>query len=641
MVISRSIEPIDVSDTQLEKLLESAHLPSLLLALAHDLGDLSILREDLIPDSSPAIRALGGYAPEQAEAARTVALEALKRFRDGGNRLGPDPTDDDLERFLEHMTRGELTPEYVPLLLEELDYPVHDARAPRWRKDELATEREFSAVVIGAGMSGVLAGYRLKQAGIPFTIIEKNEEVGGTWYENTYPGARVDNSNHMYSYSFAQRPDWPYFHSTQKVLHEYFSNCADEFGIRPHVRFNTEVLSADWNDDRAIWEIRVESAEGAEVLEANALIAATGQLNRPKFPDIPGQSTFAGPSFHSARWDHSVDLRGKRVAVVGSGASSSQLAPEIARDVSELLIFQRTPNWYAPVPDYQDAVSPEQLWLFTHVPRYAQWYRFWVFWTSSEGALPSARVDEGWDGQSDSIGKANDEVRLLFTNYLKEELRDRPDLLEKVLPDYPPASKRIVFDNGAWPEMLRRENVTLIADSIAKITSKGVRTDDGEEHEVDVLIYATGFDASHFLTPITIRGREGIDINEQWDGDARAYKGVLVPNFPNFFMMYGPNTNIVVNGSIVYFSECEMVYILSCLELLLRSDRRAIDCRQDSHDRYNEWIDEGNRRMAWGVARVPSWYRNEKGRTAQNWPYTLLEYWQQTHQADANDFELL
>jgi 4-hydroxyacetophenone monooxygenase len=279
-------------------------------------------------------------------------------------------------------------------------------------------------------------------------------------------------------------------------------------------------------------------------------------------------------------------------------------------------------------------------WLFRHVPRYAQWYRFWIFWTSSEGLLPSARVEEGWDGNPESIGEANDLMREMFAGYMRAQLADRPDLAEKVIPKYPPASKRIVLDNGIWPETLKRENVRLITDKIAEITPRGVRTEDGQEYRADVLIYATGFQASRFLTPMTVRGRNGIDLNEQWDGDARAYMGVVVPNFPNFFMTYGPNTNIVVNGSIVYFSECEITYVMSCLELLLRTGAKFFDCRQDVHDRYNEWVDRGNLGMAWGVAEVPSWYRNAKGRSAQNWPYTLLEYWQQTRAVNAEDYVL-
>jgi 4-hydroxyacetophenone monooxygenase len=642
MSVSQDIQPFAADDDKVRATLKDAHLPSLLPALAQNLGDLSLLREDLVPDTSPEMRAIGGYTEAQLAGAEEVAFESLKRLRDAGAVDAPALTDSDIHKLLQHLTGGELTEDYVPLLLEELDYPVKDARAPKWTKDSVGRVEPFSVVVVGAGMSGLLAGHRVNQAGLDFTIIEKNPDIGGTWYDNTYPGARVDNQNHMYSYSFAQKPDWPYFYSTGKVLYDYFDECTDQFGIRDRIRFNTEVLSADWKEDAAVWRIRVRGSDGAEeTIEVNALITSTGQLNQPKLPDIPGQGSFEGPSFHSARWDHDVDLRGKRVAVIGNGASASQIIPEVAKEAGELVIFQRTPTWYAPVPNYHDAVPENLNWLFNHVPRYAQWYRFWIFWTSAEGLLPSAAVDEGWDGNPESIGAANDLIKEMFTSYMQAELADRPDLAEKVIPTYPPASKRIVLDNGIWAETLKRDNVELLTDKIDEITPRGVRTTDGMEHAADVVIYATGFQASRFLAPMAVHGRNGIDLNEQWDGDARAYLGVTIPNFPNFFMTYGPNTNIVVNGSTVYFAECEVTYIMECLRMMLKGGHRSLDCRQDAHDSYNEWIDKGNLGMAWGVAEVPSWYRSESGRSAQNWPYSMLEFWQQTREAKSADYQLV
>jgi 4-hydroxyacetophenone monooxygenase len=487
-----------------------------------------------------------------------------------------------------------------------------------------------------------VAAIRLSQAGVPFTVIEKNGDVGGTWWENTYPGARVDNSNHMYSYSFAQKVDWPYHFSTQAVLHDYFSSVADEYGVRPHVRFNTEVESMAFNDETATWTLQLRTGDGRrETMEANAVVSAVGQLNRPKMPEIKGLGSFEGPSFHSARWDHDVDLRGKRIAVIGNGASASQLIPIVAEEAGELLIFQRTPTWYVPVPHYHDPVPARLQWLFRHVPGYAQWYRFWLFWTSAEGLLPSARVDEGWDGNQESIGKANDELRMMLTGYLEGQFGDRPDLREKVIPKYAPASKRMVLDNGIWAKTLKRDNARLITESIAEITPRGVKTNDGEEYAVDVIIYGTGFQASRFLTPMKVTGRHGVDLNDDWGGDARAYLGITVPDFPNLFLMYGPNTNIVVNGSIIYFSECETNYIVGSLRMLLEGNHRAMDCRRDVHDEYNARVDEENMKMAWGVAEVPSWYRNEKGRSAQNWPFSLLEYWQRTREPNATDYEFL
>jgi 4-hydroxyacetophenone monooxygenase len=491
-------------------------------------------------------------------------------------------------------------------------------------------------------MSGILAGIRLKQAGIPFVIIEKNADVGGTWYENVYPGARVDVPNSFYSYSFAQRADWPKYFSTQDVLLDYFRSCADQYDIRDDIRFNTEVLSADFDDAACTWTLRLRTPDGREeTVATNAIVSATGQLNRPNIPQIPGASVFAGPSFHSARWDYGVDLKGKRVAVIGTGASAAQFVPSIAPDVAQLDLYQRTPNWFVPVPHYHADVPQGLQWLLTHVPHYPHWYRFWTFWTTTDGLLPAATVDDSWPDKSRSVSAENNVLRTILEGYIRSQFADRPDLLEKVLPPYPPAAKRIILDNGVWATALKRPNVSLITDGIERITADGVVTTDGVERPADVIIYGTGFTASKFLTPMTVRGRRGIDINEQWDGDARAYMGVVVPNFPNFFMLYGPNTNIVVNGSIIYFSECEVQYVMGCLRMVLERKQRALDCRREVHDAYNERIDAANAKRAWGASSANSWYKNARGRVSQNWPFNVIEYWQQTREPNPADFEFL
>src|SRR5690606_34427153 len=268
--------------------------------------------------------------------------------------------------------------------------------------------------------------------------------------------------------------------------------------------------------------------------------------------------------------------------------------PVIAQKVGHLTIFQRTPNWFVPVPHYQDEVPAGLQWLFRHVPHYIHWYRFWLFWNTTEGLLPAACVDENWPHRDRSVSEANEQLRALLAGYLQMQFADRPDLLEKVLPNYPPAAKRIILDNGIWAQTLKRDNVELLTDRIKEITPRGVVTEDGTEREFDVIIYGTGFQASKFLTPMKVVGRNGVDLHGQWDGDARAYLGITVPNFPNFYLLYGPNTNIVVNGSIIYFSECEVQYIMGCLKMLLEKGYKAMDCKKDVHDAYNERIDKGN-----------------------------------------------
>jgi 4-hydroxyacetophenone monooxygenase len=638
------IEPITESDDELRAILLEAVLPPLLPALAYLTGDLSLLREGLRPD--PLLFQLpdGGFTDDQADEIRRLALDALIAFRDGGCRPAPPLADADVLRIMEFAVGGAEMGPYLPLLEEELAHRGEDRRAPSWHKDEVAPDVPFTVAVIGAGLSGLLTAHRLRQAGIDHVVLEKNPDVGGTWYENRYPGCRVDNPNHNYSYSFAQRHDWPFHYSTQPVLLQYARDCADAFGVRDSIRFDTEVTDAVWSDDEHRWTLTVRTADGGEdALVVDAVVSAVGQLNRPNLPtSIPGFGTFEGPSFHSARWDPDVDLAGKRVAVIGTGASAMQFVPEIAPVVGELLVFQRTPAWMGPAPDYHDPVGEELRWLYRHVPGYSEWNRFCIFWRLGDGAIAGVTVDPEWDGGGESVSAVNEFLRQVLLGYITEQFADRPDLLEACTPHYPPGAKRIIRDNGAWPGALMRDNVRLLdGGGIRAITPTGIVTADGTEEAVDVIIYGTGFTASKFLTPMTVTGRDGLDLHEHWAGDARAYLGVTIPSFPNLFCLYGPNTNIVINGSIVYFSECGVRYILGLLGLVLATGHRAAEVRGEVHDTYNERVDAENDRMSWGAAHVNSWYKNEHGRVAQNWPFTLLEYWQLTLAPDPEDYELL
>ena len=380
-------------------------------------------------------------------------------------------------------------------------------------------------VVIGAGMSGLLAAHRLQQAGVSFVVLEKDADVGGTWFENTYPGCRVDNPNHNYSYSFAQRHDWPLHYSTQDVLLDYLRRCADEFGLRDHIRFGTEVESAIVVGRRPpVDGTRPAARIGALRPDRGRRRHQRGRAAQP--PLVPSPSTGAtrspASSFHSARWDHDVDLRGKRVAVIGTGASAVQFVPEIAGDVGELLVFQRTPPWFGFTPEYHDPVPDGLRWLYAHVPYYSEFNRFWMFWKMGDGSLPGVRVDPDWEGDGASVNAMNDMMRMVLTNGIEGHFADRPDLLEHVVPRYPPGAKRLLRDNGVWPAALQRDTTSLITTPIRAITATGIVTDDGVEHEVDVIVYGTGFQASRFLTPMRVTGRGGVDLHEQWGGDARA-----------------------------------------------------------------------------------------------------------------------
>ena len=628
-------EPITEDDAAIRAALEGADVVPLLVSVAHLTGEHDLLVDDLRPDQSRLMEPDIGMTPEQLGRGRDLAAAALARHRDAGNEPAPLPAGDELRHLIEFLTGDGLEP-YLPLLVEELALDG-DQRAPEWSKDEVAPDADFRVAIIGSGMSGIVCAHRLAQAGVPFTIFEKNPDAGGTWFENRYPGCRVDVANHLYSYSFAQTGDWPQYFSTQPVLHEYFRTCLDRFGLEEHVRFGTEVAGATRDEDAATWTLHL--VDGDDEPGWNAVVSAVGQLNRPNWPNIEGRDRFAGETFHSAEWDHSVDLAGKRVAIIGTGASAAQFIPTVAEQAGHLTVFQRTAPWLIPTPNYHDDLDDGLVWLLRKVPGYARWDRLWLLWRTLEGLAPMAVVDPEWDQGELSVSLPNDLIRQLLTAYLQLEFAD-PELLAKVLPDYPPLAKRFVRDNGIWARTFTRDDVELNTTEIAEITETGVRTADGVDHDVDVIIYGTGFQASKFLTPMQVTGEGGVDLHEEWAGDARAYLGLTVPRFPNLFLMYGPNTNIVVNGSIIYFSECEAHYIVESVRLLLEGGKRAMTVRPEVHAEFGRAVDEANSRMAWGASKVSSWYKSASGRVAQNWPFPLLEYWERTRTPEPDEYVL-
>jgi 4-hydroxyacetophenone monooxygenase len=637
-----SESPYPDIDAALDAALPEAHLPALLASLIHLTGDDSLLRPDTRPSYVlMADNKLGGYSDAVQDEIRSRARAAIKAHL-AGAPMPQHLSNGTVRRMMDWVAGADIPDHYAPFLLDELNLDGRTTKTPDWTAPKLkAAARRLKVVVIGAGMSGILTGIRLKQAGIDFTIVEKNPDVGGTWLENAYPGCRVDNPNHMYSYSFEPNHDFPQFYSTQPVLLAYFQRVVDKHDLRPHIRFETEVTEAVFDEASALWRVEVKSKDGRrESLEANAVITAVGQLNRPRMPDIPGVESFAGPSFHSSRWRKDVDLAGKQVAVIGTGASAYQFVPEIAPKVAGLEVFQRTPPWPLPGPTYHHDVPEGKKWLLEHVPYYDKWYRFFLFWMLTDGLYEMVKADPDWAGGEGAVSEANAGLRFMLEEALKAQAPDKPDLLAKVIPAYPMGGKRALVDNGVWMEALQRENVDLITTPVARVTPKGVETKDGVLHEADVLIFGTGFHASRFLWPMRIVGRGGKDLNEAWSGDARAYLGMTTPGFPNLFMIYGPNTNIVVNGSIIFFSECSVRYIVGCLKLLAEEDADTIEVRRDVHDAFNVKVDKANALMAWGAPQVTSWYKNATGRVSQNWPFPLVDYWTATVTPNPDDFIL-
>ncbi|MES2536277.1 MAG: NAD(P)/FAD-dependent oxidoreductase [Pseudomonadota bacterium] len=613
-----------------------AHLPTLVMSIVHLTGDTSILQAE---------RPVYGLFDERqrtySDAAKTLirqrARAAIIDYANG-RPLPPPPDSTVVQQMMNYIAGADIPERYIPFLMEELMLDGVDPNTPQWTEPALRTSASgMFVVVIGAGLSGILAGVRLQQAGIPFVIIEKNKDVGGTWFENTYPGCRVDSTNHMYAYSFAATGHaWPMWYSTQPTLLGYFGKVADQHELREHIRFETTLVEAVYDEKRTVWTVRLRARDGAEsTIEATAVMTAVGQLNQLRLPDIKGLDTFAGDAFHSASWRHDVDLSGKRVAVIGTGASAFQIIPAIAPQVGKLSVFQRSAPWIMPTKNYHDRVGSGFQWLLDNVPFYEKWWRFFLFWSFTDGVYDAVRLDE-----NGAPNAQNTRIRELLSRQMRQQLEGAEHLADKVIPDMPFGSKRALRDNGSWIKTLRRDNVDLVTDNIAEINSAGIRTTDGKQHDVDVIVFGTGFRATEFLKEVNIVGRGGCVLSEFWDGDAKAYLGMMVPNFPNFFMLYGPNTNIVVNGSIIMFSECAIQYVLSCLRLLAERGADSLEIRPDVFEAFNEAVDERNANMAWGAPDATNWYKNAAGRVSQNWPFPIVDYWYATREAQADDLIL-
>jgi 4-hydroxyacetophenone monooxygenase len=627
-------QPFTTPDEQIAKALLDVSIPTLMLSLVHMSGDPGLIRGELKPAGLFLNEVQGYMSEEDKAAARKIALEVIADYRDRGcpepEPIGPEL----LQEMMQWLVCEPVPPEYVPMLLEEMELDGRDARAVR------GSPADFPVVVIGCGESGLLAGIRLKEAGIPFTIVEKNAGVGGTWWQNTYPGARVDVGNHFYCYSFEPTDQWTHFFAEQPELQAYFQSVMDRYDIGSHVLWETEVTEASWDDDTATWSVRARDRNGATTtLSARAVISAVGQLNRPHVPDIDGQQDFAGLAFHSSEWDHSVDLRGKRVAMIGAGASGFQIAPAIAGEVDRLTVFQRTAQWMFPNPNYHAAVGPGVQWALRHLPFYGRWYRFLLFWPGCDKGLDAARVDADYPDQQTAVSQINKITRIMFTEWISSQVGDDAELLAKVVPDYPATGKRTLQDNGSWLRTLTRDNVELVRTGIDHIEADAVVTVDGERYRADVMVYATGFQANKILWPMAISGRDGEILSERWGERPSAYLGITMPGYPNFFCMYGPGTNLAHGGSLIFHSECQMRYITECLELLIAGGHKSMEPTEDKAADWHDRSQAEMRKLVWSQPSVKhSFYKNKFGEVYVLSPWRLVDYWTWTREPDPADF---
>lgn len=453
-----------------------------------------------------------------------------------------DPGDELVLKMMRATLGENVTPEYAPLMREEMGFVPREARWHKRPADETLARQHV--LIVGAGVCAIALGVALGRLAVPYTIVEKQAEIGGTWYVNRYPGCGVDTPNHSYSFSFGARNPWTRYFAQRQELLDYLLKVVREYGIRKNVRLNTELVASRWDESKRRWISMLKTKDGEETFELTALVSAIGQLNDPSPARFEGDEDFKGLKVHSAMWSEDIKLDGKHVAVIGTGATAMQLVPAIADRVASVTVYQRTAQWARPVKGYSDPITEGAQWLLAHLPFYVQWYRFNMFWRYGDGLLPFLRKDPAWPHPDRAVNKGNDRHRQELTDFILSELKDRPDLIEKCVPTYPPYGKRILLDNN-WFRTLTKPNVELVTDKIDRFAPEGVVTADGGLRRHDIIVISTGFKVSEMAARLNITGREGKNLKQAWgDDNPTAYLGLTVPDFPNLFLMLGPNSGL-------------------------------------------------------------------------------------------------
>jgi 4-hydroxyacetophenone monooxygenase len=609
----------------------------LLMVLVHLTGDLALF-DRIAPHIKHPWEGLTKLPDDLDQALRQQLFDVLTADPQPARKPVPKAL---LQKMMSACVAEPVTDEFIPMLIEQCGFELEAGGAPPRRKPPAG----FKVAIIGAGLSGIAAALKLGEAGYDYVVFDRNSEVGGVWWENTYPGVGVDTPSHFYSYSFDINPAWPKYFSNGPSLMAYLKGVVDKNALRAKIRFETEVTACAYDDANHRWRVdsRDRKSGAARGEEFDAVISAGGLFNHPSRPDIPGLDDFAGPVVHTATWDGEVELRDKRVALIGTGASAIQVGPAIVGEVGSLTVFQRTPPYLLVRNDFRasPAVPEGMIWLQKHVPHYARWLRFYTYWSAADTCTYGlVKVDPDWPHQHESISPQNALYRDRALAGMRAKLAERPDLLEKVTPKYPIMGKRILQESN-WCDMLKSPNCTLITERIERATEAGLTTADGQQVEVDVIVLATGFQMTKILDHIAVTGADGVELKEVWkDEDLRAYYATMIPGFPNYFMIGGPNGGATHGAGVNLYSEAQVNYILECLDMLFETGAAALSPKIEAHDAYNERLDKMLSGMIWNHPSVSTYYKNSKGRNFISWPWRIVDFWWKMRAPERDDFIL-
>jgi len=632
-------KPATVDEAFLSRALDHANLNVLRVALYQHTQDPELAAMTVIKHARPGSPFLFSVlSPEDDAKVRAKAIAYLLGTSDRDLTI---PTKAQAGRLMELFTGDPLSTSDHDFGWEELAFDGFP-RAAEWSgRPAPEAIAKYNVTIIGSGFSGLIAAIQLERLGIRYRIIERQGGIGGTWFLNDYPDARVDITSFLYQYKFEKSYPWKSYFATQGELRDYVDYIVDKYGLREKIALNTSVTHAEWVPDENMWALAIANADGSrETFRSNFVISASGLFSTPKLPDIPGIEDFEGAMFHSTAWDHGYDYAGKRVAVVGTGSTGSQLVHGVAEKAESLVIYQRTPNWVTGIPGYRNKVEPEKRWLLDHMPGYAQWYGY-SHHVSQLQMQAFHRIDRAWQAKGGLINEKNDQLREGLTSFIRKQVGDRDDLFAKLVPDFAPISRRLVVDNGFYKTLVR-PNVTLETSGIEHFTAQGIVDNDGVEREFDLVVLCAGFKVSQYLWPVDYIGRNGIRLQDNWGADgARAHMTMTMPGFPNFFMLYGPNAGVRA-GSFHTWVEIFSRYICNLITRTIESRSAAIEVRRKAYQDYNDRLDDEMREMLWEEEKGGggSYYVNEFGRSGVNMPWTLQAFYEMVRAPDFTEFDL-
>ena len=612
--------------------------PGVLVAvLAQVTGDPSVIdsygpKISHIPD--PPERA-GVTDPDTAGALINAILDSLGEPRCPDAVPGNDR--EFFARLLPIALGSEVDDEQVDLLLEQGGFQQSQPTLPR----TVPISETMNVAIIGAGIAGIIAALAAAEAGVRYEIFDRNAEVGGTWLTTIYPGIGVDTPSAYYSLSCEVNPEWSSYYPQGAEYQAYLVALADKHKLRQHTRFRTEVEALWWDDERKQWQIHWATADGQrDISYASVVVTAAGYLNRPRWPDVKGRETFAGISIHSALWDPSLDLSGKRVAIIGAGCTAVQIVDACVDQVEHLTVFQRQPHWVAPRKRLTDDVPAHRRYLGRHLPYYANWTRLKSYWGTADNNYPVILQDPEWARDHLSISAANDVLLQMCLRYIDETFGKDTELAKKVTPDFAPYGKRIIRDPGGYYAALTRDHVDVEASEPAEVNAKGIVTQDGRQVDLDVIVYATGYYLD-FLSTVDIRGRDGKKLADEWGDSPRAYRGGTVPGFPNLFTMSAPNYSPGHGAGANFSMEVLAHYIMECLQLMALRGATTMEVTQRAYEDYVAAIDEAMSRTVWcHTPNAHTYYRSGSGRVVVATPYRLVDVWQQHRAPIEEEFTL-